>query len=164
MASTLSLDGIKARPVGRILRLLVGIALTIEGGRHLVGTNAALVAATTGVVLGEIVFYSVAHVGIARFFPGINRWLGALVAVTPVFLVFILSGAPGRLGSLLFVGISLIVTAVRADGGCEVMTLPGILFGRRTHLVCVAFSPIDWAEARLAGCADTDLATEAGGD
>jgi hypothetical protein len=31
------------------------------------------------------------------------------------------------------------------------MSIPGVLFGRRTHLVCIAFSPIDWLEERLAG-------------
>jgi hypothetical protein len=30
------------------------------------------------------------------------------------------------------------------------MTLPGMLLGKRTHLVCIAFSPIDWLEEKLA--------------
>jgi len=43
--------------------------------------------------------------------------------------------------------------AIRSDGGCEVMSIPAILSGKRTHLVCIAFSPIDWAEERRATAA-----------
>ena len=142
-------EGIKARQVGRALRLLVGALLVVEGGRHLVGSSVTLVAATAGVVVAEFLFYAALHLIIVRFFSSVNRWLGALLAVTPVALVFVLSDAPGKLGTLLFVGISLLFTAFRNDGGCEVMTLPGMVFGRRTHLVCVAFSPIDWVEEKI---------------
>ena len=51
----------------------------------------------------------------------INRWVGAVLAVTPVALVFVLSGAAGQLGTNLFIGISLLFTALRNDAGCEVM-------------------------------------------
>ena len=142
-------EGISARPVGRVLRLVLGVLLVVEGGRPLVGNDLALVAMTVGVVLGEFLFYAAVHLVILRLASSINRWAGALLAVTPVFLVFVLSDAPGRLGTLLFVGISLLLTALRNDAGCEVMTLPGIVLGRRTHLVCVAFSPLDWVEEKV---------------
>ena len=139
-------DGIKARPVGRVLRLVLGVFLVVESGRQLVGNGPALMVMTSGVVVGEFLFYAAAHLVIVRFGSSINRWAGALLAVTPVALVYVLSDAPGRLGTLAFVGISLLFTALRNDAGCEVMTLPGLVFGRRTHLVCVAFSPVDWVE------------------
>ena len=142
-------DGIKARPVGRVVRLLLGVLLVAEGGRHLVGTSVGLVGATAGVVIGAFVFYSALHLVIARYVPTINRWVGALVAVTPVVLVNVLGGTPGTLARLLFVGVSLLFTAVRNDAGCEVMTLPGMVFGQRTHLVCVVMSPIDWVEEKI---------------
>ena len=31
------------------------------------------------------------------------------------------------------------------------MTLPGMLLGKRTHLVCIVFSPLDWIEDKLTG-------------
>ena len=142
--------GLGARPVGRTLRLLMGIALVFEGTRHLVGTT-GLISGVGLVFILEFVFYAGLHLVVSRFFAGLNRWIGAALAVAPVAVVFILSGAPGRLGTLLFVGVSLLFTAARADGGCEVMTLPAMLMGKRTHLVCIAFSPIDWIERRLAG-------------
>ncbi len=142
-------DGIQSRPVGRILRLLLGIAMVLEAGRWLIRGSSRLLLETAGVIVGAVVFYALLHIVIQRFVPSINRWLGAVLAVMPVFLVYLLSDAPGKLGSVMFVGISLLLTAIRNDGGCEVMTLPGMLFRRRTHLVCVAFSPIDWVEQKL---------------
>ncbi len=147
----MEIAGIKARPVGRVVRLLVGVLLVVEGGRPLVGSSLGLVAATAGVVIGAFVFYAALHLVITRYVPTANRWVGALVAVTPVALVFVLGGTPGTLGSLLFVGVSLLLTAVRNDAGCEVMTLPGMVFGQRTHLVWVVMSPIDWVEEKISG-------------
>jgi hypothetical protein len=142
--------GKRSRAAGRVLRFLTGIALILEGIRHLSGLTANLVLATTGVVIGEVVFYTLLHLFVSRYFRGLNAWLGAVLAVAPVAVVFLVSDAPGRLGTLLFLGTSLLFTAVRADGGCEVMALPGVLFGKRTHLVCIAFSPVDWLEEKLA--------------
>ncbi len=142
-------DGLKARPVGRAIRLLLGVLLVAEGGRHLIGTSLGLVATTAGVVMGEFLFYAALHLIIVRYLSSVNRWGGAFVAVTPMLLVFVLGGPPGMLGTLLFVGVSLLFTAVRNDAGCEVMTLPGMVFGQRTHLVCVAISPIDWVEEKI---------------
>ena len=121
----------------------------VEGGRHLIGTSSALILTTVGIVVGELVFYAALHLVISRFLRGVNAWLGAVLTVVLVVTVFLLSNPPGRLGTLLFVGISLLVTAARADAGCEVMTLPSMLFGQRTHLVCIAFSPVDWFEKAL---------------
>ena len=141
--------GIKAKAVGRLLRLFMGIFMTVEGGRHLIDSSPGLPARTAGLVVGEIVFYAVLHLVISKFFPRVNPWLGAILALTPVALVFIFGGPAGSLGTLIFVGVSLVFTAIRADGGCEVMTLPGMLLGNQTHLVCVFFSPIDWVERKV---------------
>ena len=142
-------EGIKAKAVGRTLRLLLGILITVEGGRHLIGSSADLPAKTAGVVVGEIVFYAVLHLVISKFFWRVNPWLGAILALTPVVLVFIFGGPAGSLGTLIFVGVSLVFAAIRADGGCEVMTVPDMILGNRTLLVCIAFSPIDWVETQV---------------
>ena len=93
----MKIDGLKARPVGRVIRLLLGVWLVVEGGRHLVGTSPGLVATTAGVVIGEFLFYAALHLVIVRYFASVNRWVGAFVAVTPVVLVFVLGGMPGML-------------------------------------------------------------------
>ncbi len=145
-------EGRTAKPVGRVLRLLTGTALTYHVlASHLISEETTRNLQVAGTVLGLFVFYTVLHLAISKFVPSINAWLGAVIAVTPVFLVFALVGPAGRLGSLLFIGVSLVATAIRSDGGCEVMTLPGMLMGKRTHLVCILFSPLDWIEDKLTG-------------
>ncbi len=42
-------------------------------------------------------------------------------------------------------------TGIRDEGGCEVMTLPGMILGKRTHLVCIVLLPLDWVEEKLTG-------------
>ena len=154
----------RARPIGRTLRLLVGIALVIEAGRHLWGDPLSVAGMTLGVVAVELLFYVGVHMAVSRFWPRINAWVGAVIAVAPVAAVFFLSDAPGRLGTLLFIGISLVLTAVRSDGGCEVMTIPGMILGRRTHLVCIGFSPIDWVERRFSSRRHENAAAAPGHD
>lgn len=138
--------GPRAGPAGRGLRLLVGVGLVVEGVRHLVGAPAGLLLSSLAVVAGAVVVYALIHFAIVRFPGRVNRWAGAVLALAPVVATFAAGGAPGQLGSMLFVGASLLLAAARADRGCEVMALPGLLSGRRTHLVCLAFSPIDWLE------------------
>ncbi len=150
-------EGIRARPVGRMVRLLMGGLLTIHVPvSHLIGAPPSLAVQVAGVVFGLFVFYALVHVLISRFVPTINPWLGAFLAVTPVLLVFLMGGLPVRHGVVLFLGVSLLLTGIRGDGGCEVMTLPGMILGRRTHLVCILLSPLDWAEEKLAGLKEAD--------
>ncbi len=145
-------EGIRARPVGRVVRLLMGGLLTIHVlASHLLGASPSLTVQVAGVVLGLVVFYALVHVLISKFVPTINPWAGALLAVAPVFLVFLMGGLPVRHGVVLFLGVSLLLTGIRGDGGCEVMTLPGMILGKRTHLVCIVLSPLDWVEEKLTG-------------
>ena len=144
-------EGIEARPVGRIVRLLMGALLTIHVPvSHLIGASPLLTVQVAGVVFGLFVFYSLVHFLISKFVRTINPWLGALLAVTPVILVFLMGGLPVRHGVVLFLGVSLLFTGNRRDRGCEVMTLPGMVLGRRTHLVCLVLSPLDWVEEKVA--------------
>jgi hypothetical protein len=49
----------------------------------------------------------------------------------------------------LFFGGSLLVVAARGDAGCEVLGIVNALAGRRESTGCIAFAPVDAAEARL---------------
>ncbi len=144
-------EGRTAKPVGRVLRLLMGTALTIRAAQQMISGDTTLNLQAAGIVLGLLLFYTVVHLAISRFVPSINAWLGAVIALAPAILLFALVDPSLRFSLVLFIGVSLVVTAIRADGGCEVMTLPGMLMGKRTHLVCVVFSPLDWIEDKLTG-------------
>ncbi len=141
--------GRTAGPVGRVLRLLAGTALTIHGAQHMISGDTTLNLQAAGMVLGLLLLYTVVHLAISRFVPSINAWLGAVIALAPVILIFALVDPSLRFSLVLFIGVSLVVTAIRSDGGCEVMTLPGMLMGKRTHLVCIVFSPLDWIEDKI---------------
>jgi len=140
---------IRTKMVGRVLRFVLGTALTIEGARHLIDSSPGLPALTAGVVVGEIAMYGLIHLVMSRFFGAVHHCVSCLIAITPVALVFGFGGPAGSLGSLIFVGVSLLLTAMRAEGGCEVMTIPGMLLGNRTHLACIVFSPIDLIETQV---------------
>ena len=140
----------KTRIVGRTLRLLMGIALTWMTYDVMRTDDAAFNVKVAGVFVLMAVFYSAMHFAITRYTPSVNPWLGAILALTPAAIVYALGGPVGRVAAIAYVGISLLLQAIRGDGGCEVMSIPAIFFRRRTHLVCIAFSPIDWVEERLA--------------
>ena len=142
-------EGRTAKPVGRVLRLLMGTALTIRAAQHMIAGDTTLNLQAAGIVLGLLLFYAVLQLAISKFVPSINAWLGAVIALAPAILLFALVDPSLRFSVVLFIGVSLVVTAIRADGGCEVMTLPGMLMGKRTHLVCILFSPLDWIEDKL---------------
>lgn len=138
-----------ARIAGRILRLAVGIVLTWLTYEVMRTENLAFNLRVVGVIVVLAAFYSAAHVIVDRRASNLNRWLGAALALVPVALVYALGGPVGRVATVAYIGISLVLQAARGDGGCEVMSIPAVLLGRRTHLMCLAFSPVDRAEAYL---------------
>jgi hypothetical protein len=91
------------------------------------------------------------HLIVSRYGTRLHAWFGAVLAIAPVILLFALGGPIGRAASVAFVGISLLLQALRGDGGCEVMAIPAVLFRKRTHLACILFSPIDLIEKHLTG-------------
>ena len=58
--------GIKAGPVGRVLRLAMGVALVVEGGRHLVGARLGLTLGAFSYFAAEFVAYALMHALISR--------------------------------------------------------------------------------------------------
>ena len=140
-----------ARIVGRVLRLLVGVWMLYTVYPYVWNGTAAHLTATAITITGLVAFYTALHFVVANYFPNVNKWLGAALALTPVVLVYLFVEPAGGLGAVIYVGASLVVMAVRGDGGCEVMAFPSLLVGRFTHLVCIAFSPIDWVEEKIAG-------------
>jgi hypothetical protein len=109
-----------------------------------------------GIMAALVLFYTLVHFLVSRYLARLNRWVGAVLAVTPVFLVWYFGqgGGPlfgqgeGGTAAITYIGVSLLIDALRADAGCEVMALPGLIFGNRTHLACIVFSPVDALESR----------------
>jgi len=147
----------KAMRVGRTLRLLTGFGLLFYVAPIYFRVGLDFQLSSLGIVVGLILFYIVVHYLVSRYFSNINPWIGALVALIPVSLVFglgmphnqIFGRGEGAIAAMTFIGISLIIDYIRNDSGCEVMAIPGLLSKNRTHLVCVTFTPIDMLERKL---------------
>jgi hypothetical protein len=140
----------KARPIGRLLRLLFGalVLFSVVPYYFIVPTDAVI--QTILAVFGLVVFYVLFDLVINKLFPTIHPVMGAFLANTSILLMWLLGRDVIQLGALSYLGASLVITGLRADKGCEVMSIPGLIFGRRTHLDCFFFSPVDWLEKKIA--------------
>ncbi len=139
----------KSRPVGRILRFLLGAFLSVLVEPAIAQLSWTTIAIIAGVILGLLAGYTAIHFSVWRFAPNLNRWLGAMLAMTPVALLCIFGDVIGQISAAGYVGGSLLIDSINGDAGCEVMAVPGIMCKKRTHLACLLFSPLDWLETKL---------------
>jgi len=137
-----------AMPLSRLLRLALGLVMITMITPALVAASWPTRGRVAGVFVALAVFYTVVHYLVARYLGGLHPWLGAAIAVAPAFVVF-LQGGVYEVGVIAFIGLSLVVIAVLGHPGCEVLAFPALILGRRTHLACILFSPLDWIEGKL---------------
>jgi hypothetical protein len=148
----------KARPVGRILRSALGVWLVVAVWPFYREAASKRILGAVLTVLGLTVFYALVHWLVTSYLPRLNRWLGAFLAILPVLAVFVLGGVLGRVGAVTFLAVSLLLAAIRADAGCEVMSIPSLASGQRTRLTCLLFSPLDWVEEKIVAALRTSSA------
>ena len=141
--------GDRSRPVGRILRFVLGALLVGLLYPSVISASSDVLTWSAAVVVGLIAFYTLIHLSVMKYLPNINKYVGTILALSPAVAVLLLGGAPGEIAVTGYIGGSLILDALTADLGCEVMALPGLFFQKRTHLSCIVFSPIDWLENKF---------------
>lgn len=135
---------------GRTLRIVVGLILawivmpaytrSAPGVDYLLFAN-----------IGALLFlYLIMHFVLVFFAPPLKKWVAVLVGLVPVVAVYLFGGVAGEAGTLTFLALSLIVAGVRADTGCEVMAIPNLVWGKKSSLPCLVFSPLDTLEKKLA--------------
>jgi hypothetical protein len=147
----------QAPPVGRALRILLAVVLIVYVTPVYFKVPAGVAVGSLLLMLGLTGVYSLIHIGVSRRIVRFGPCVGALVAagllvalyVAGVSRLPILGHGTGQLAAVTFLGISLIIAGVRAVPGCEVMAIPGILFGKHTELACLIFSPLDKLERKL---------------
>jgi hypothetical protein len=139
-----------ARRFGRTLRVITGVLLLYMAYTASIRADATYLTYAAITIVLILAFYTGLHFVISKYLSSINKWAGAVLAITPIALVYFIVEPAGSLAAVTYVGASLVLMAVRGDGGCEVMAFPALFVGRFTHLVCVAFSPIDWLEEVVA--------------
>jgi len=131
----------RAPPIGRALRILLGLVLIVYTVPVYFQVPVRLTVEVLLLMLGLIGVYSLIHVFVSRRIVAFGSCLGAVVAF--------LGHGKGQLAAATFLGISLVVAGVRAAPGCELMAIPGLLFGKHTELACIIFSPLDRLERKL---------------
>ncbi len=142
----------EARIVGRVLRVLFGILLavgfTAANPDIVISEPAALIASLAGVIIFYILYTILMG---NRVLTRVNPWVGALIMDWPLLVIWIvvighLPGIPPPLilAVFLYFGISLIISGVVKYGGCEIVTIPGLVLRKRYNVACIMFSPIDW--------------------
>jgi hypothetical protein len=147
----------QAPPVGRAVRILLGLALMIYVTPVYFRIPVSLAAGAWLLVLGLIAVYSLIHIVVSRRIVVFGLCLGAVVALGLLVALYvagasrlpILGRGKGQLAAVTFLGVSLVVAGVRAAPGCELMAIPGLLFGKHTELACLIFSPLDRLERKL---------------
>ena len=147
----------KAPPIGRALRILLGLVLIVYTVPVYFQVPMRLAVGASLLVLGLIGVNSLIHIVMSRHIVALGAFLGAIVANGLLVALYVAgtSGLPilghgkGQLAAVTFLGTSLVVAGVRALPGCELMAIPGMFFGKHTELACLIFSPLDKLERKL---------------
>ena len=147
----------KAPPMGRALRILLGLVLIGYTVPVYFRIPIRLAVGAWLLGLGLIGVYSLIHIVVSRRVVAFGPFLGAVVANGLLIALYVAGGSglpilghgEGQLAAVTFFGISLVVAGVRGAPGCELMAIPGLLFGKHTELACVIFSPLDKLERKL---------------
>jgi len=147
----------KAPPMGRALRILLGLVLIVYTVPVYFQVPMRLAVGASLLVLGLIGVNSLIHIVVSRRIVAFGSFLGAVVAFGLLVALYaggasvlpILGHGKGQLAAATFLGISLVVAGVRATPGCELMAIPGMFFRKDTELACLVFSPLDRLERKL---------------
>jgi len=143
--------------VGRVLRILLGLALMIYVTPVYSQVPARVAVGSLLLMLALIGIYSLIHIVVSRRIVAFGPFLGAIVANGLLVALYVAgaSGLPilghgkGQLAAVTFFGVSLVVAGGRAAPGCEVIAIPSLLFGKDTEVACLIFSPLDRLERKL---------------
>jgi hypothetical protein len=142
--------GTASRAVGGLIAIVVPIALSGIGWWDV---GAALVA----LPLVTMALSALVTAGYERYAPeslarrhsicsGPACVLGA--SVVGVAIALTIATPVSDVALLSFVGVSMLVAALRGYAGCEVLAIPNAITGRRDQIGCVLYTPIDAAEAK----------------
>ncbi len=147
----------QAPPVGRALRILLGLALTIYVTPVYFKVPARVAVESLLLLVALIGVYSLIHIVVSQRIIPFGPRLGAVVANGLLIALYVVGGSglpifgrgKGQLAAVTFFGVSLVVAGVCAAPGCEVMAIPSLLFRKHTELACLIFSPLDALERKL---------------
>jgi hypothetical protein len=140
-----------------VLRILLGIVLMVYVTPVYFQVPLRVAVGSLLLMLGLVGIYSLIHIIVSRRIVAFDPFLEAIVANGLLVALYVAgaSGLPilghgkGQLAAVTYLGVSLVVAGVRGAPGCEMMAIPGVLFGKHTELACIIFSPLDRLERKL---------------
>ena len=143
------------RPIGTASRAVIGTAMIVMAFAYRIGwwdvaagwwDVAAALTALPAVALIAAVLTRAARppVGTAAVISAVVGLGTLLTFISPV----------DRPAIFLYLGVSMVLAALRGDAGCELLSVPNPVRGRRTEVWCPVFTPIDLAERALTDRAD----------
>lgn len=142
--------GLDVGVTGRWLRLAGGVATVAVAVAGLATTPPAVVA--PGQVMlafaAVLTLYTVAVLLLGdRVLGRMNPWIGSALFLGPVLAVYAFHLDPPalRIGLSLYIGVSLIFSFFLRYGGCEVLSIPSLLLGKRYAVYC-PYNAVDVVE------------------
>ena len=100
---------------GRVLRLVFGVCVMIVALPVWFVAGWGYNLRSVGIMAALVLFYTLVHFVVSRYLAGLNRWIGAVLAVTPVFLVWFYGQGGGPLFG-------------QGEGGTAAITYVGVSF------------------------------------
>lgn len=154
---------------GRWFRLVVGVYFTalltlLPLLQQPLGAGGALS------FLGEMLLYLLLILGVyvigfrlagERILANMNPWIGTLLFLGPYSIIVVSGFGPTafRVAMGVYINVSLIFNFAMSYGGCEVLAIPSLVFGKRYTVYC-PYNAVDAVENALliGGRADVPLA------
>lgn len=137
--------------IARTLRLMLGVLLCWMTYTVMSAENTTFNLKVLWAFGGVLVFYLLIHIIIEKYLPTLHRWFGALPVLVPILAFFVFGDQTSRVAAVGYVGISMLLLAVRGSGVNGLLFLPALLSGKETHIGCLLFAPIDMIEQNLGG-------------
>src|SRR5207248_7019790 len=135
----------QAPPVGRVLRILLGLALMIYVTPVYFQVPGRVAVGSLLLMLALIGIYSLIHIVLSRRIVAFGPSLGAIVANGLLVALYIagasrlpiLGHGKGQLAAVTFFGVSLVVGGRRAAPGCEVIAIYSLLRAQDSEVACL---------------------------
>jgi len=132
----------------------VGTAARVAGGLGALVLPIAQGALTWWDPGAALTLLPLTAIAVATALSAAPVWVRSLLSLVAVIAVEIgatfASPLDGASAIWIFLGVSLLIAAVRGDAGCEAVAIPNAIAGRSDSTGCVIYSPLDAAEARRA--------------
>ncbi len=155
--------GIDVGTAGRLFRLILGVGILFFVSYRILQAWIAFGAAIAPAVITIVIYFAAILAAYLALYWLIGKrvlardrpWINTLLIVGPPYLMFIIHLTLYRIdlllmALLLYISISLILSWKIRYGGCEMVSIPIIIFRQRCTTYCIPIVVVDVLERRWA--------------